>query len=58
MSLPGSANQPAPKPKANVYTVMLIVSFLALVTACILLATELGRFGSYPYWNTSSASGS
>jgi hypothetical protein len=52
VSLPSSANQPAKKPGANVYTVMLIISFLALVTACALLATELNRFGSYPQWNT------
>ena len=52
MSLPSSANRPTQKPGANVYTVMLIISFLALVTACALLATELGRFGSYPQWNT------
>ena len=56
MSLPGSANQSAPKPKANVYTVMLIISFLALVTACALLYIELNRFGSYPQWNTSGGS--
>ncbi len=35
---------------------MLIISFLALVTACALLATELNRFGSYPWWNTASGS--
>ena len=52
MSLPGSANQSAPKPKANVYTVMLIVSFCALVVGCILLAMELGRFGPGVPWNT------
>lgn len=55
MSLPGSANQPA-KPKANVYTVMLIISFMALVIACALLAVELGRFGGYPQWSTSGGS--
>ena len=55
MSLPGSANQPA-KPKANVYTVMLIIAFMALVVGCALLAVELNRFGSYPQWSTTGGS--
>ena len=29
---------------------MLMLSFLAIVVACAVLATELGRFGSYPQW--------
>jgi len=47
-----AANRPVGKAPPNVYTVMLIISFLALVTACALLATELNRFGSYPWWKT------
>jgi len=31
---------------------MLIVSFLAIVTACVLLYLELNRFGNYPWWQT------
>jgi hypothetical protein len=54
VSLPGSANVAPPKPGANVYTVMLILSFLALLTATTLLAVELGRFGSYPQWKTTT----
>jgi len=55
-----SPNQPAQKPKANVYTVMLIVSFLALVLATILLHVELygnnpERYGTPP-WSTSGGS--
>jgi hypothetical protein len=50
------ANRTAGKAPPNVYTVMLIISFLALVTACALLATELNRFGSYPWWNTTGGS--
>ena len=53
MSLPSSAS-PAQKPGTNVYTVMLIVSFCAIVTATVLLAMELQRFG-FPEvvpWNT------
>jgi hypothetical protein len=34
-----------------VYTVMLIVSFIALVVACSLLAMELARFGPGVPWN-------
>lgn len=52
MSLPGSAN-PAPptqKPGTNVYTVMLILAFLAITTACVILAIELSRFGPGVPW--------
>jgi hypothetical protein len=54
MSLPSSPNSPAPvvqKQGVNIYTVMLILSFLALTTASILLYTELNKYGSYPWWN-------
>ena len=54
MSLPSSANVAAPKPGTNVYTVMLILSFCALLTATTLLAMELGRFGSYPQWKATA----
>ena len=53
MSLPSSVNQPAQKPGTNVYTVMLILSFCAIVTATILLAMEVGRFGPGVPWSTS-----
>jgi len=53
VSLPSSANQPiAEKPGTNVYTVMLILSFCAIVVACTLLYVELTRFGNYPWWQT------
>jgi hypothetical protein len=67
VSLPSSANltgletpatpaaspaAPTQKPGTNIYTVMLILSFLAIVTACIILAMELNRFGAYPWWAT------
>jgi hypothetical protein len=45
----------AQKQSTNVYTVMLIVSFICIVTACILLYAELRRWGSYPWWNVSTA---
>jgi hypothetical protein len=54
VSLPSSANIGTPKPGTNVYTVMLILSFCALLTATMLLAMELGRFGSYPQWKATT----
>jgi len=47
------------KPGTNIYTVMLIVSFWALVLSCILLHTELygskDRYGTPP-WSTAGGS--
>ena len=53
MSLPSSPNTPAPvaqKQGTNIYTVMLILSFLALTTGAILLYMELSKYGPYPWW--------
>jgi hypothetical protein len=52
MANPANMATSAPKPGTNVYTVMLIVSFCALVTACVLLAMELSRFGPGVPWAT------
>lgn len=38
------------KQPLNVYTVMLIVSFFAIITACLLLYLELKQWGSFPWW--------
>ncbi len=58
MSLPNSANpQPAPpvvKQATNIYTVMLLLAFLAIVTACVVLYLNLQQYGTYPWWNTGS----
>ncbi len=43
------------KQQLSVYTMMLIVSFLAISIACLLLYLELKRWGSFPWWNTSGA---
>ena len=43
---------PTQKQRINVYTMMLVIAFVCLVTACILLYQELTRWGSYPWWNT------
>lgn len=58
MSLPSSVNAPAAKPPTNIYTVMLILSFCAILTSCVLLAMELGRFGGYPQWKVTTTAGS
>lgn len=58
MSQPSLVNQPeapAQKQRADVYTVMLIISFICILTATILLYAELERWGSYPWWNTNEA---
>lgn len=54
MSLPSSPSQPVATQKAgtNIYTVMLILAFVFIVTATIMLAMELNRFGTYPWWQT------
>ena len=47
---------PTQKQRLNVYTMMLILSFVAIVIGCILLAVELAAYGpEWPPWNTSSA---
>ena len=53
-----SDNVPLPaaeKPRFNVYTMMLIISLLAIILAIVMLAKELQLWGSYPWWNTSEA---
>lgn len=56
MSQPGSTSAPVrgavQRQRFNVYTMMLILSFLAILTACILLYIELTRYGEYPWWDT------
>ena len=59
MSQPNLAEQPrearTQKQKTNVYTVMLFISFVAIVTAIVLLRMELQLWGDYPWWRTSDA---
>jgi hypothetical protein len=50
---PGAAQVVVQKPDTDVYFVMLVLSFLSIVVACILLLLELSRYGSYPWWNAS-----
>ena len=59
MSLPGSANPqvsaPIGKQRFSIYTMMLIMSFVALVTGSVLLYTELNKYGPFPQWKTTEA---
>jgi hypothetical protein len=43
---------PTQKQKINVYTMMLVIAFICLVTACVLLYQELSLWGAPPWWNT------
>lgn len=49
---PQSSDKSGRKSSLNVYTVMLIVSFICLTTGAILLFMELQRFGAWPQWKT------
>lgn len=59
MSQPGLTNSanpqlnlPPQKQGFNVYSMMLVLSFIALVTGATLLANELLKYGDFPQWNT------
>ena len=47
---PQTSDKSGRKSNPNVYTVMLILSFIALTTGAILLFMELQRYGSWPQW--------
>lgn len=55
MSLPNSASPPLEKQRTNIYTMMLILSFLALVTGSIVLSVYWQKFDTDPPWSTSAA---
>ena len=59
MSQPGLANPQASSPQKqrfSVYTMMLIISFISLVTGSIILAYELKQYGpGWPPWSTVEA---
>lgn len=38
------------KPRFNIYTMMLVISFIAITTACTLLYLELQLYGVFPWW--------
>lgn len=39
------------KKSTDVYTVMLIISFVEVAIAALLLFLEGSRYGSFPWWN-------
>ena len=41
---------PVNKAPTDIYTVMIVISTLAVAVGCILLLMELNRYGSYPWW--------
>lgn len=49
MSTP-SSDKSGRKSSLNIYTAMLMLSFIALTTGSILLFMELQRYGSWPQW--------
>jgi len=49
---PQSSDKPVRKSPLNIYTAMLMISFIALTIGAILLYMELQRWGSWPQWNT------
>lgn len=48
MSRPSSANHQ--KQRFSIYSMMLLLSFAALLTGCILLYLELKLWGDIPAW--------
>ncbi len=46
---------PVQKQRLNVYTMMLVISFIAMTIACILMYLELEKYGTYPWWDTKEA---
>lgn len=53
---------PTEKQRFNVYTMMLIISFIATLIACVVLWTEMGAYmyadgqpTPWPPWNASAA---
>jgi hypothetical protein len=55
MSLPNSVSQPLEKQRTNIYTMMLMLSFIALVTGSIILSMEWQKFDTESPWNTGAA---
>ncbi len=54
MSLPNSVSAPIEKQRTNIYTMLLMLSFIALVVGCIVFALEWQRFDAEAPWDTRS----
>ena len=44
-----------PKPKTSIYTVLLIISLVALLIACLFLWLEISEYGGWGAWGGPSA---
>jgi hypothetical protein len=56
---PAPASEPIieQKQRNNIYTMMLILSFIGITVACVLLWMELQNYGEFPnWWKTSGIS--
>jgi hypothetical protein len=49
-----TSSKAARKRPYDVYTVMLFISFIALLTGCLLLYSELNSYGSFPWFKPGS----
>ncbi len=38
------------RPQFSIYTMMLVLSLIAVTTACVLLWMELSSYGPWPQW--------
>ncbi len=50
LSSSNAAGEVVRKQSSGVYTWMLVIALIALLTACVLLLLELQSYGSYPWW--------
>ncbi|MFI4873843.1 MAG: hypothetical protein ACIALR_00790 [Blastopirellula sp. JB062] len=51
---PQSSGNPSKQP-LNIYAMMLILSFIALLIGAVLMYLELSRFGTFPQWKVSQS---
>lgn len=49
MTLP-QQTEPQTQPRFTVYSMMLIIAFIALTTGSVLLYLELQTYGEFPWW--------
>jgi hypothetical protein len=46
-AMPPVGGGPARKPKTNIYTLLLVIALVALLTGCLFLYLEIRRFGGF-----------
>jgi hypothetical protein len=53
LAAPGLVNRrPEQKQHTSVYTMMLILAFVAISIGCVVLWFELQEYGEFPWWKT------